>query len=662
MTMTKWWILALAMSAGTALAQQGATWDASGNGLLNGDYNFRHVLYVTTDNSGTIGEELALYGVISFDGAGNYTVTGTQIDTGSNNGDPTPVTTSGTYTVAASGLGIIANPQSNGDYVYGLVSNGIFIGSSTESSFNDLLIAAPTSGATNAAFHGSYSVASMDVPSNDFGQIRDAWYQLDADGHGNLGNVSVSGQIADSGSTVLTQSLPSATYSFTGGVGTLAFPGPGGTSSSTLVDGSKTFYLSPDGTFLFGGSDTGFDMLVGVVAPIRVTDSDFAGLYYQAGLDQDSSQLNTGFSSLDSYYGALIPSQGLEISHKRFNSLFYANAFDYMFSDSYSLNSDGTSSDSFQSYWIGDQGGLRIGVGSSPYLGISVALRAPSFQGPGVFINPAGVVNAASSAPFTAGIAPGEFLTLYGTALSSGTALTGRIPFPTLLGGVQVLVNGVAAPMNYVSPGQVSFLVPYGTQGPVASFQVVSNGKSSNIVTSFVNTGSAGLFTNPPGGTSQAAAVHVDGSLVSEENPAQVGETLQFFAAGLGPVSPSISDGAAGPVGTLSRTTDTIQAYIDGQPATVSYSGLAPYFVGLYQLNAMVPAGIHSGDVFVDVQGTDSYSSQAYIPVSSGSGAMNQTAVRNPSQRSARRHLPKVSNHALNTSARVGRLRPTLAK
>lgn len=649
---------ALALFACTATAQTTPTWDISGNSLLNGNYNFRQVVYLTTDQDGTIGQELALYGTISFDGNGNYTINGTQIDSLTNNGAPQTLSVTGTYGISASGLGSMDNPSSNGDSIYGLVSNGIFIGSSTESAFNDLFIAAPTSSATNTTFAGSYWVTDMDVPSSDFTQIRDAWYQLNPDGAGNLGTVSVNGYIAGNGSSTVTQSLSSVSYSFSGGVGTIAYPS-GTLTNSNLIQGNKTLYISPNENFVFGGSPSGYDMFVGVLATSNVTQSQFSGIYYTAGIDQDASQVSSGLSSIDTYYGSLVPTQGLEIGHQRINAVIYAESFDYTFDDTFTLDSDGTSSDSFQNYWVGAEGAIRVGVGPSPYLGLSVAVRSPSFKGSGVYINPTGVVNAASSAPFTAGLSQGEFVSLYGTGLASTPVVANQVPFTTSLGGVQVMVNGVAAPLYLVSPTQLSFLIPYATT-PIASIQVINNGVASNTVTSYMSFGSPGAFTIPAGGVYQAAVLHQDSSLVSESSPAQVGETLQFFVAGLGDVSPAISDGAAGPV-PLSYTTDSILVYIDGVQADVTFSGLAPYEVGLYQLNVLVPSGIDSGDVYVDISGSDSYTSEAYIPVASGTGTTGASVVRKSGTRVRRPGFPKPSSGKAQASLRTGK-RPSVTR
>ena len=80
-------------------------------------------------------------------------------------------------------------------------------------------------------------------------------------------------------------------------------------------------------------------------------------------------------------------------------------------------------------------------------------------------------------------------------------------------------------------------------------------------------------------------------------------------------MKPAVSDGAVGPSNPLSTTTETISVYIAGTQATVSYAGLAPGLSGLYQINVLVPAFTTPGDVYLDVEGPDSYTTEATIPV-----------------------------------------------
>ena len=437
----------------------------------------------------------------------------------------------------------------------GLVSHvtstapGIFIGSTTENStgYNDLFIATPVvgSGANNSTFNGSYSVAYFDPTfGNTAPTGADALLTLTANGQGNIGTVNVTGYVStNTGSS--TQTLNNVTYSFSNGAAQVNF---GGTANNTtLIGGTELLYISPDGNFIFGGSYNLFDMFVGVRAATS-TPSSYDGLYYQAGLDL--VETSSG-SLLDSYFGSLQAFTGNIIGHQRIFSLpYYDGSSDYTYYDSYTVNTDGSSTDiDFGQYYLSSSdGSIRIGYGIGPYLSLNVALMAPSLTGSGVYLSPVGVVNAASSSPFTAFISPGEFLTLYGTGLAPTTTSSG-VPFPNNLAGVQVMINDVAAPIYYVSPTQISVVVPFITSPlSVAQIQVINNGSNSNVVTQFTGETSVGAFTNNPvGGIGYVAALHPDYSIVSPSSPAQIGETIAIFVAGMGPVNNYTVDGSAAP-------------------------------------------------------------------------------------------------------------------
>jgi uncharacterized protein (TIGR03437 family) len=130
--------------------------------------------------------------------------------------------------------------------------------------------------------------------------------------------------------------------------------------------------------------------------------------------------------------------------------------------------------------------------------------------------------------------------------------------------------------------------------------------------------------------------LHADYSLVTPQNPAQVGETVSVYLTGLGTVNPLIQDGSAGPVSPLSQTTNTITADIGGQAATITYVGLAPELAGLYQINVTVPSGVSAADNSLDISGPDSYATEALIPVGSATAASGTSALQ-----PAVRKLPK---------------------
>lgn len=606
-------LLLLTAFAFSAFAQTTPSWDSSGNNLLNGAYYFRQVYYVLSGAAnGTLADAACAYGSIIFDGKGNFTMSGITFLDAQSGGQTGSV--SGTYTISASGYGFLQNPLT-GDVIYGLVSQqGLFVGGDTENQngYNDIFIAAPigSTPANAATFKGSYTAAFLNLSSGSPLSALNATLQLNPDGAGNLGTVGVSGYIGQSGSQKFTQSIAGVKYIFSNGAGVATFPN----SSANFLAGQYYLYTSPDGNFIFGGSPNSFDMIVGVRTGSGTPSLN--GLYYQAGMDEDESQLASGFAILDSYFGALKASSGAIIGHQRFVDLLdNGGPIDFTYTENYTLGSNGTYSTPFMSYVVGASG-IRIGSGIGPYLGLSVAIPAPTFNGNGsVYLDPTGMVNAASSAPFTSGIAPGELLTLYGSNMAAGLLIAPSIPFPTTLNNVQVMINGVAAPIYYVSATQISVIVPYGLTGGIAAVQVINNGTPSNTITNFTATTAPGIFTVPPAGIGYGAILHQDGSLVTTKSPAQAGETVSVFLTGLGAVNPSISDGDAGPAGPLSYTVATFTAGISGTPATVQFAGLAPNLAGLYQVNVTIPTGLTAGDKSLDIGGPDSYTTEVTIPI-----------------------------------------------
>lgn len=624
------------------------TWDSSGNGMLKGQYFFREVYYVVGDYYGDLSQAIALYNVITFDGSGNYTGNAGVV----NGGTVASAAIKGTYSIAASGFGFISNPAPNaqGDRIYGLVSqSGVFVGSSTYpgsgqvAGFNDLFVAAPAGStpATNATFKGTYSVAHIDLSNvvNPYGSVYGGTgsgvgyavgdtFQLTPDGAGNLATVNFTGyDLAYYGTNPITQTNPGLKYSFTtNGYASISIPL---LPSTILISGQIFLYISPDGNFIFGGSRTGYDFFVGV--RMDSTAGPLNGLYYQAGLDENEAGLlsagGSGGALLDTYYGSFNAGGGVIVGHQQVGDVLAQSATQsaiqaYTYYDSYNVPANGTYTSGSMKYVVGGGGAIRIGSGIAPYLGISVALAAPAVSGSGVWVNPQGIANAASYAPFTAGISPGELITIYGSNLASGPETAPGIPFPTTLGGVQVSINNTPAPIYYVAPGQISVIVPYEVTGSVAAIQVTNNGAQSNAVTTLLSATSPGVFTIPSNGISYAAALHGDYSLVTTQSPAKIGETISVFLTGLGAVNPAITDGAAGPSTTLAKATKSISADVSGVTATVTYAGLAPDLAGLYQVNLTIPSGVTAGDNNVlDISGPDSYTSEALIPIGSATTA-----------------------------------------
>ena len=617
------------LAVSPALAQSPG-WDSSGNSLLNGSFYFRQVVY---DGGGTPGlnSAAAFYGGINFDGNGHWTVTGAQ-QYSSNAGAPQAFSATGTYSISAAGFGFLTSPADNGQQVYVTVSNGVAIGASSEnpSGYNDLFVAAQLASPqpTVSSLNGTYQMAWYATAGDGVNDL-DALIQMSSTGSGQV-NLSMNGYNG-AGSTA-TQISNSLSYRYSNGAGVITFPNNNNASFIYGVD--EYVYMSPDGNFIFGGSPSDFDFFVGVKT--GGSAPKLSGLYYQAGLDEDDSQINSGTATLNTWYGSFNAVNGNIIGHQRI-ATGGNNGTGYTYPDTYPASISGsgyTNQQTYLQYVFSQNGAIRIGLGQGPYLGINVALKAPTMSGSDVYLNPQGITNSASSAPFTAGISNGEFITLYGSNLAQNTVVANALPLPSSLGNVQVSIGGYAAPIYYVSASQISVIVPFEITSSIAEIQVTNNGTKSNTVTVPVNATTPGVFTIDssfgglgPGGLGYAAAEHADYSVVSDSNPAQPGETIQVYVTGLGNVNPSNPDGAAGPTGTFSQATSSFNIDFGGTAApSPAFVGLAPALAGLYQINVQVPTGLSSGTYAFDIYGPDSYTNEAVIPVGTAKSSTSSTA------------------------------------
>jgi uncharacterized protein (TIGR03437 family) len=201
-----------------------------------------------------------------------------------------------------------------------------------------------------------------------------------------------------------------------------------------------------------------------------------------------------------------------------------------------------------------------------------------------------GVVNAAS---FAAHVSPGALATIFGSNfIGSGQSAIASLPLPDGLGGVSVSVNGQAAPLLYLSTDQINFQIPWETVTGSAKITVSSSAFASGTVDVSVLAAAPGLFFQG----SHAIVQNSDFSLNSSSDPAKVGDTILAYLTGAGAVSPAVADGQPAGSNPLSLVTPTVTATIDAVAAQVSFAGLAPDFVGLWQVNVVVPAGLSQGD------------------------------------------------------------------
>jgi uncharacterized protein (TIGR03437 family) len=138
---------------------------------------------------------------------------------------------------------------------------------------------------------------------------------------------------------------------------------------------------------------------------------------------------------------------------------------------------------------------------------------------------------------------------------------------------------------------QINFQVPWELAGQTSALlQVVNDGAASFAVKLPVLTAQPGVFAYSSGGNTFAVVLHSNFQLADSGHPATGGETVLIYCTNLGAVSPAVQDGVAGTGKELTVAQPT--ATIGGTNAPVSFSGLAPGFVGLYQVNVQVPNGL----------------------------------------------------------------------
>ena len=189
------------------------------------------------------------------------------------------------------------------------------------------------------------------------------------------------------------------------------------------------------------------------------------------------------------------------------------------------------------------------------------------------------VVNAAS---YVAGVAPGSLATLFGVNL----------------GGATVLLNGTDVRPFYASDTQVNFYVPPET--PVGANVIKVNAASGLQVSSTISLVALqpGIFTG--------GIVHAGTTVSALTTPVSAGDFLEIYCTGLGPTRVS---------GGLSLTTIQPAVYIGATPVYAGFSGLAPGFVGLYQVNVSVPAGLAPGTLPLQITSGNTYSNTVNITV-----------------------------------------------
>jgi uncharacterized protein (TIGR03437 family) len=208
------------------------------------------------------------------------------------------------------------------------------------------------------------------------------------------------------------------------------------------------------------------------------------------------------------------------------------------------------------------------------------------------------LVNAAS---YDATVAPGSIAALFASGMTNQSPQAAQtLPLPTTLAGLSVKINGALAPLFFASANQINLQVPSGVNPGSATVEVFANGASAPVATGAATVAEAapGVFTIEQSGSGQAVALNSDSSTNADfdrlpgSRPEATGNFVVVYATGIGRTNPLAPDGQPAPAGTPALATAPTTVTIGGAQAQVLFSGLAPGFVGLWQLNVVLPASL----------------------------------------------------------------------
>jgi len=235
----------------------------------------------------------------------------------------------------------------------------------------------------------------------------------------------------------------------------------------------------------------------------------------------------------------------------------------------------------------GSQLPLGTGTITATYDGTNSASVTVSVtgSGSGATVTPA-ISGMANGASFKSSFAPGSILSVFGSQLSPSIQSASAVPLPISTLGVEVLVNGIAAPLYYVGPGQLNVQIPYETTANSTAIVSVNNNGQVTTQSLQVAAAAPGIFTSPAGALVPTAT-------------ASIGQEIAFYITGTGAVSPAVPTGAAPAASTaLANLPQPVQATIvtiGGASATIDFIGIPAGLVGVTQINVQVPSGIAAG-------------------------------------------------------------------
>jgi len=218
-------------------------------------------------------------------------------------------------------------------------------------------------------------------------------------------------------------------------------------------------------------------------------------------------------------------------------------------------------------------------------------------------ITSGGALSASAFGGFSS-VAPGTWVEIYGSNLASTTRSWAGTDFnganaPTTLSGTTVSIGGRNAFVDYISPGQVNVQIPSDValgQQPVTVTTTSGTSAPYNITVNSLQPGLLAPTSFGIGGKQYIVALYPDGATYAlppgaiagvSSRRARPGDTVTLYGVGFGNVTPFTPAGQI--VQQTNALSNPLQVSFGGMAASITYQGLAPGYVGLYQFNVVVP-------------------------------------------------------------------------
>ena len=254
--------------------------------------------------------------------------------------------------------------------------------------------------------------------------------------------------------------------------------------------------------------------------------------------------------------------------------------------------------------------GYNAGVGYDQTTGLGTVNAfnlVSSWNSSASITSPAPAIAAiANGASFKQTYAPGMLLSVFGTNLASSTESASSVPLPDSLEGVSVMINGIAAPLYYVSSSQLNIQVPFEVAAGGTAVLSIDNNVKTTTQSFAVAAAAPGIFTNEAG------------AVVPASNATR-GSEVSFYITGAGALSPQVSTGAApsssAAIDDLPKPTQSVAVTIGGVQAPILFLGETAGLVGVLQVNVEVPAALPVGtrQLIVTIGGVSSTPAQLEI-------------------------------------------------